>query len=42
MMYFTQEEELCPSEKTLDFIRQFAYTYRSVNINGRQEAYCLN
>ena len=39
--YFTQEE--CePSNKTLNIIRQIAYTYRVMKMNGRPEAYCLN
>lgn len=29
MMYFTPER-FSPSERTLEFIRQFAYTYRAV------------
>lgn len=37
---FTQEE-IQPSKKTLDFIRQFAYTYRAININGRVIRYSL-
>lgn len=39
--YFTQEE--CePSNKTLNIIRQIAYTYRVMKMNGRPKAYCLN
>ena len=38
---FTQGE-LTPSKKTLDFIRQFAYTCRSIKVNGRVETYSLN
>lgn len=37
MQIFTHEE-MTPSEKTLRFIRQFAYTYRVVN----QQAFSLN
>ena len=41
MEYFTSEEAK-PSEKTLNFIRQIAYTYRVLTMNGRTESYCLN
>jgi len=41
MTHFTQKE-LGPSKRTIDFIKQFAYTYRTVKINGRTEALCLN
>ena len=41
MLYFTQEE-LKPSENTLNLIRQIAHTYRTVQVNGRREVYCLN
>lgn len=41
MKFFTSEE-MKPSEKTLNIIRQIAYTYRVININGKNEAYCLN
>ena len=37
MQKFTREE-MTPSEKTLQFIRQFAYTYRVVN----RQPCCLN
>jgi hypothetical protein len=37
MKIFTHEE-MTPSEKTLKFIKQLAYTYRVVN----NQAYCLN
>lgn len=37
MQIFTQEE-MTPSAKVLNMIRQIAYTYRVVN----QQAYCLN
>ncbi len=35
-------EEMKPSEKTLNIIRQIAYTYRVMKVNGKLEAYCLN
>ena len=41
MKYFTQEEK-SPSFKTLNLIRQIAYTYRVIKVNGQAEAYCLN
>lgn len=41
-MKHSTQEELKPSEKTLNIIRQIAYTYRIVNINGRKEVYCVN
>lgn len=39
--YFTHDDWK-PSEKTLNIIRQVAYTYRAYAINGRYEPYCLN
>ena len=36
MKYFT------PSEKTLQIIRQIAYTYRVIKVNGKNEVFCLN
>ena len=41
MKYFTQKETL-PSEKTLQIIRQIAYTYRAIKVNGKNEVFCLN
>ncbi len=41
MQYFTQEEP-GPSEKTLNLIRQIAYSCRSVKMNGKYELYSLN
>lgn len=41
MKYFTQEEKK-PSNKTLSIIRQIAYTYRVIKLNGQNEIYCLN
>ena len=41
MKHFTQEE-LNPSVRTLNIIRQIAYTYRVIKVNGRKEVYCLN
>ena len=41
MKYFTQKEAL-PSEKTLQIIRQIAYTYRVIKVNGKNEVFWLN
>lgn len=41
MKYFTQKKAQ-PSEKTLNIIRQIAYTYRVITVNGKQEVFCLN
>lgn len=42
MKYFTQET-LNPSERTLEIIKQIAYTYRVIKLtDGTQMPYCLN
>ena len=41
MKHFTPED-LKPSEMTLNIIRQIAFTYRVMKINGHNEVYCLN
>lgn len=41
MKHFIQEEKK-PSGKTLSIIRQIAYTYRVMKLNGQNEVYCLN
>ena len=41
MTIFTPEKAV-PSEKTLNFIRQVAYSYRVIKINGRIQVYSLN
>jgi hypothetical protein len=41
MNIFTSDK-IKPSEKTLNTIRQIAYTYRVIRINGRMESFCLN
>ena len=41
MKYFTQKEAQ-PSEKALNIIRQIAYTYRVITVNGKKEVFCLN
>lgn len=35
-------EDMNPSEKTINFIKQIAYSYRAIKINGKTEVYCLN
>ena len=35
-------EELRPKEQTLNFIRQFAYTYYTLTLAGRETGCCLN
>ncbi len=42
MTHFFTSEESRPSEKTINFIKQIAYTYRAIKMNGRYEAFCLN
>lgn len=39
---FTSEGKMKPSESTINFIKQIAYTYRAIKMNGRYEIYCLN
>jgi len=41
MQHFTSEE-LRPSEKTLNIIRQIAYTYRTFMTENGMRSYCLN
>lgn len=41
MRYFTQED-LKPSEKTLNIIRQMAYTCRVLSKGGRATMYYFN
>lgn len=41
MKYFTQEE-LKPSEKTLNFIRQIAYSYRLAQAADTGKPYCAS
>ena len=41
MSYFTNDDTR-PSEKTLDIIRQAAYTYRVMKYEGVSGFYCLN
>jgi hypothetical protein len=41
MSDFTSEK-LQPSEKTLNIIRQIAYTCRTIKLRGKVVNYCLN
>lgn len=41
MQYFTQNE-IKPSEKTLNFIRWFAYNYCTIGTESTEKKYCLN
>lgn len=41
MKCFSPKESL-PSEKTLQLIKQIAYTYRVARVNGKNTAFCLN
>lgn len=41
MKFFTQEE-IEPSEKALNLIRQIAYSYRVAHTNSKGVAYCMN
>lgn len=42
MKHLFTSEEMRPSEKTIRIIKQIAYTYRAIQMNGRYEVYCLN
>lgn len=42
MRKFFTLETASPSEKTLNIIRQIAYTCRSIKINGKYEMVCIN
>ncbi|MGP1545737.1 MAG: hypothetical protein ACTTI1_05330 [Prevotella intermedia] len=42
MIEIFTKEEMKPSEKTLNIIRQIAYTYRVMKVNSKLETYCLN
>ena len=41
MQIFTQED-VRPSEKTLQLIRQIAYSYQALNNKDNHKVYCLN
>ena len=43
MKHIFTSEELRPSARTIYFIKQLAYTYRSLKMNqSYDKAYCLN
>lgn len=42
MKHFFTSEEMRPSERTIQIIKQIAYTYRAMKMNGKYEVYCLN
>ena len=42
MVRIFTSEELKPSEKTLNLIRQIASSDRVININGKMQTFCLN
>lgn len=39
---YLKKEDLKPSEKTLDLIRQIAYSYRAITMKEENGMYCLN
>lgn len=39
---FVAGKVMRPSQQTINLIKQIAYTYRVVQINGRNEVFCLN
>lgn len=42
MKQYSTSDEMRPSRKTINMIKQIAYTYRAIKMNGRYEAFCLN
>ena len=42
MKQYSTSDEMRPSRKTINMIKQRAYTYRAIKMNGRYEAFCLN
>ena len=42
MKYIFTPEELRPSKRTIQIIKQIAYTYRAFKMNGKYEVLCLN
>lgn len=42
MKQYSTSDEMRPSRKTINMIKQIAYTYRVIKMNGRYEAFCLN
>ncbi len=42
MKHIFTSEEMKPSERTINIIKQIAYTYRAIKMNRKYEAFCLN
>ena len=42
MKQYSTSDEMRPSRKTINMIKQIAYPYRAIKMNGRYEAFCLN
>lgn len=42
MKQYSTSDEMRPSRKTINMIKQIAYTYRAIKMNGCYEAFCLN
>ena len=42
MKHIFTPKEMRPSEKTINLIKQIAYTCRAIKVNGTYEVFCLN
>lgn len=42
MKHFFTLETSSPSEKTINIIKQIAYSYRAINVGGQYQMFCLN
>lgn len=42
MKHLFTSEKLRPSDKTIYFIKQIAYTYNAIKKSGNKQAYCLS
>ena len=42
MKHIFTSEEMRPSKRTINIIKQIAYTYRAMQINGKMEVFCPN
>lgn len=42
MKHIFTSEEMRPSERTINLIKQIAYTCRAIKMNGKYEVFCLN
>lgn len=42
MKYIFTFEKKSPSVETINIIKQIAYTYRAISINGNAKMICLN